>query len=499
MTIIQPIIDWFEARLGLKDTLGPTMSHAVPRSAKWWYVFGSMTLMLFMLQIMTGICLALVYVPSADEAYASLEYLNYDQTMGWFLRALHVWGSHLMIAMMSIHMLQVFLFGAFKYPRELTWIVGVLLFVCTLGMGFTGQVLRWDQDAYWGMSVGMAMGGRVPWIGPGLVQFVLGGPIIGGESLSRFFALHVFVIPGSLIALIGVHLLLVIKCGINETPTPGVLVDKATYREDYEREVHKRGMPFFPNAAGRDLVACGLVLALLFLCAMLFGPAGPNGQPDPMLIHTAPRPDFWFQSLFAVLALLPPYMETFLIIGFPVLAAGVLIMLPFLSGGGEKHWRRRPIAVLFVVMLMVSLGSLTYLAYKAPWSPVMNAWSALPTPVEYVRGRSPLELQGAMVVQNKQCRNCHALDGKGGHRGPALDDVATRLNSDQIIRQVIQGGGNMPAYGKNLSPSETKAVTAFLMTMHGQDMHELAEGYSMTPRATQQDVPPFFPERLDEQ
>jgi ubiquinol-cytochrome c reductase cytochrome b subunit len=130
---------------------------------------------------------------------------------------------------------------------------------------------------------------------------------------------------------------------------------------------------------------------------------------------------------------------------------------------------------------------------------VMNAWSAMPTPVEYVRGRSPLELQGAMVVQNKQCRNCHALDGKGGHRGPALDDVATRLNSDQIIRQVIQGGGNMPAYGKHLSPSETTAVTAFLMTLHGQNMNEAAQGYSMTPRATQQDVPPFFPVRPAEQ
>jgi ubiquinol-cytochrome c reductase cytochrome b subunit len=490
------IIDWFEARLGLQETLWPTMTHSVPRSAKWWYVFGSMTLMLFMLQIMTGICLALVYVPSADEAFASLEYLNYEQKMGWFLRALHVWGSHLMITMMSVHMVQVFLFGAFKYPRELTWIVGVLLFVCTLGMGFTGQVLRWDQDAYWGMSVGMAMAGRVPLLGPGLIQFVLGGPIIGGESLSRFFALHVFVIPGSLIALIGVHLLLVIKCGINEAPTPGALVDKKTYREIYTREVHKRGTPFFPNAAGRDMIACGIVLFLVFVCAMLFGPAGPNGQPNPMLIDTAPRPDFWFQSIFAVLALLPPYMETFLILGFPVVAGGVLIMLPFLSGGGEKHWRRRPIAVLMLTVLLVSLGSLTYLAYQAPWSPVMQAWSGIPTPVQYVQHRSPLELQGAIVVQNKQCRNCHALDGRGGRRGPALDDVATRLNTDQIIRQVIQGGGNMPAYGKHLTPAETSAVAAFLMTLHGADIHEGASGFSMTPRATQDAIPPFLPERV---
>lgn len=476
------ILDWFEARLGLQATLGPTLSHTVPQSAKWWYVFGSMTMLLFMTQIMTGICLSLVYVPSADEAYASLEYLNYDQQMGWFLRALHVWGSHLMIAMMTIHMIQVFLFGAFKYPRELTWIVGVLLFFCTLGMGFTGQVLRWDQDAYWGMGVGMSMAGRLPVIGPGLVQFVLGGPIIGGESLSRFYAFHVFVIPGSLIALIGVHLLLVIKCGVNEHPTPGVLVDKATYRERYEREVHKRGMPFFPNAAGRDMIACGTTLTLLFICAVLFGPAGPNGEPNPMLIDTAPRPDIWFQSLFAVLALLPPYMETFLILAFPGLAIAVLFLLPFLSGDGEKHWRRRPISVLLLSILCISLGSLTYLAYQAPWSPVMNAWRAMPTPVQYVKGRSPLQLQGALIVQNKQCRNCHALDGLGGRRGPALDGVGARLNGDQIIRQVIQGGGNMPAYGKHLSPAETTAVAAFLTSLDNAWEHEDAAGYSTVPR-----------------
>ena len=485
------VLNWFEERLKLGETLGPAMTHAVPTSARWWYVFGSMTLTIFMLQIATGICLSLVYVPSADEAYASLEYLNYRQHLGWFLRGMHVWGSHMMIACMSVHMIQVFLYGAYKYPRELTWIVGVLLFVCTLGMGFTGQVLRWDQDAYWGLGVGMAMAGRVPFIGPELVYFVLGGPTIGGEALSRFFALHVFVIPGMLIMLIAAHLLLVIKCGINETPTPGVLVNKATYREKYEKEVHKRGMPFFPNAAGRDMIACGIVILLIFVFAAIFGPAGPNGEPDPTLIHTSPRPDFWFQSIFAVLALLPPYMETFLIMGFPVLAAGVLFLLPFTSGDGEKSWRRRPFAVLTVTFILLVLGSLTYLAYISPWSPVMNAWSGIPTPVEYVKGRSPLEMQGAMIIQNKQCRNCHMLDGRGGQRGPELDDIATRLTADEIIRQVIQGGGNMPAYGKHLAPSEVTAVTAFLMTMHPMWEHEYGSRPSNTPNATTDPDPPI--------
>ncbi|MDP7086716.1 MAG: cytochrome b N-terminal domain-containing protein [Phycisphaerales bacterium] len=488
------LLNWFESRLHLAEVIGPSITHPVPRSAKWWYVFGSMTLVLFICQIVTGICLSLMYVPSADQAFASLNYITFQAEMGWFLRAMHVWGSHLMVGFMTIHMIQVFLFGAYKYPRELTWICGVLLFVCTLGMAFTGQVLRWDQDSYWGLGVGMSMAGRIPWIGPSLVHFILGGAIIGGEALSRFFTLHVFILPASLIGLIGIHLLLVIKKGINEKPTPGVLVDKATYEAKYHELVEKRGMPFFPNAAGRDMIATGLTLGLMFFLAMMFGPSGPAGEPNPTFIDTAPRPDFYFQSIFAVLALLPPYMETFLIIGFPILAGATLILLPFLSGGGEKHWRRRPISVAFVLALLLSLGTLTMLGYQSPWSPVMDAWSGIPTPPEYVKGRTPLELQGAIVVQNKQCRNCHMLGGRGGKRGPALDDVASRLNGDQLIRQVIQGGGNMPAYGRHLSPEETTAVTAFLLTLTNGWEHEPGAGYSMKPRPTQDPVPPFLPD-----
>ncbi|HJN80682.1 MAG TPA: c-type cytochrome, partial [Phycisphaerales bacterium] len=306
--------------------------------------------------------------------------------------------------------------------------------------------------------------------------------------------LHVFILPASLIGLIGIHLLLVIKKGINEKPTPGVLVDKATYEAKYHELVEKRGMPFFPNAAGRDMIATGLTLGLMFFLAMMFGPSGPAGEPNPTFIDTAPRPDFYFQSIFAVLALLPPYMETFLIIGFPILAGATLILLPFLSGGGEKHWRHRPISVAFVLALLLSLGTLTMLGYQSPWSPVMDAWSGIPTPPEYVKGRTPLELQGAIVVQNKQCRNCHMLGGRGGKRGPALDDVASRLNGDQLIRQVIQGGGNMPAYGRHLSPEETTAVTAFLLTLTNGWEHEPGAGYSMKPRPTQDPVPPFLPD-----
>jgi len=179
-----------------------------------------------------------------------------------------------------------------------------------------------------------------------------------------------------------------------------------------------------------------------------------------------PKPDYFFLWLYAVLSLLPPSMETPALLIGPVVIIVALLLLPFLSGEGEKSWKRRPIAVMTVLLLAVALSTFTRLAEVAPWSPHMNAWSGDPIPQQMLKGSTALERQGALVFQVKQCRNCHALGDSGGERGPALDSVAVRLTQDQLIRQVIQGGGNMPAYGKNLSPPETTALVAFLLTLH---------------------------------
>ena len=466
ITPLRAVAGWLEARTGLGAAVTPAATHPVPRrTASWWYVFGSATMTLFALQIATGICLALVYVPAADQAYQSLQYLNEQAAFGAYLRAIHFWGSNAMVLVMTLHMLQVFLFGAYKYPRELTWIVGVFMLLCTLGMAFTGQILRWDQDAYWGLGIGASIAARAPVVGSTLVHLLLGAPIIAGRTLSRFFALHVFVVPGILIALTGLHVWLVLRLGVNEWPMPGRVVDRETYRERYEAEVHRDGVPFFPVAARKDMIAMGVVILAVLVCAAIFGPNGPHGVPDPTITDASPRPDFYFLSLFALLALLPPWTETvILLVGMP-LAIVLLLALPLFASTGEKSWRRRPVAVLSSLLILLVVATFAALGVMSPWSPVMDAGTALATPVTYVQDRSPLELQGALVVQNKQCRNCHSLGGEGGARGPALDGVATRLTRDQLIRQVLQGGGNMPAYGKNLTPAEVNALVAFLETL----------------------------------
>src|SRR5437879_13563850 len=245
---------WTDSRLQLGEPIKEMALQPVPNeTASWWYVFGSAAFVLLMLQIVTGILLALVYVPSAGHAWESLNVLNHQLTLGWFLRAMHGWGSNFMVAVVLIHMAQVFLFGAYKFPRELTWVLGVFLLLMTLGMAFTGQVLRFDQDAYWGLGIGASIASCVPIIGPLAVNLMLGGPIIAGATLSRFFALHVFVVPGLLIAFVSVHLLMVLKLGINEWPMPGRIVRRATYMPEYHALTHNQGVPFVPGAIWKDL------------------------------------------------------------------------------------------------------------------------------------------------------------------------------------------------------------------------------------------------------
>jgi ubiquinol-cytochrome c reductase cytochrome b subunit len=244
-------------------------------------------------------------------------------------------------------------------------------------------------------------------------------------------------------------------------------VTKATYEKEYQELTARTGIPFVPDAAWKDAVFAAAILFSVMAFAFFFGPFGPNGQPDPTIIQTAPKPDAPFLWIYAVLAFLPPSIETPVMLVVPVLA---IAAMPLFAGQGERHWTRRPLAVLMVSVIAVSLGIFTRLGTYTPWSPVMTAWTSDATPPKYLIHRSPLERQGALVLQDKQCRNCHSLNVMGGLRGPALDDIASRMTEDEMIRQVLQGGGNMPAYGNALNPSETKALVSFLLTLHGNNL-----------------------------
>ena len=211
-------VHWLEERSGLVGALNYFLFRKVPRETNWFHTLGSATLTAFLVQAITGAILAMYYKPSPDEAYESIQMITNDLFAGWLVRGMHRWGASVMIILLFLHMGRVFLFGAYKYPRELNWLIGVLLLLMAMGEGFTGYLLPWDDTAYWATVVGVNINANAPIAGPFIANLLTGGAEIGSETLSRFYAIHMLLIPGGLFALIGLHLYLVIRLGVTAPP-----------------------------------------------------------------------------------------------------------------------------------------------------------------------------------------------------------------------------------------------------------------------------------------
>src|SRR6266498_2158374 len=211
-------LDWIEERSGLVGATRYFLFRRVPADSGWWHTLGSASLTAFLVQAVTGVILAMYYKPSPHDAYSSIQNITDDVTLGWLVRGTHKWGASVFIILMFFHMARVFLFGAYKYPRELNWIIGVTLLAVGMLEGFTGYLLPWDQTAYWATVVGINLNGTAPFLGPFIAQFLRGGAEIGPDTLARFYALHMLALPGALFALIGLHLYLVIRLGVSPNP-----------------------------------------------------------------------------------------------------------------------------------------------------------------------------------------------------------------------------------------------------------------------------------------
>jgi menaquinol-cytochrome c reductase cytochrome b subunit len=211
-------LEWLEERSGLVGGVKYFLFRKVPRDTGWFHTLGSATLTAFLVQAITGVVLAMYYKPDPDKAYQSIQFITNDLTLGWLVRGMHRWGASVFIILMFFHMARVFLFGAYKYPRELNWIIGVNLLALGMLEGFTGYLLPWDQTAYWATVVGINLNGTAPVVGPFLAQFLSGGAEIGADTLSKFYALHMLAIPGAIFGLIGLHLYLVMRLGVTSPP-----------------------------------------------------------------------------------------------------------------------------------------------------------------------------------------------------------------------------------------------------------------------------------------
>jgi quinol-cytochrome oxidoreductase complex cytochrome b subunit len=211
-------LDWLEERSGLVGGVKYFLFRKVPADIGWFHTLGSATLTAFIVQATTGVILAMYYKPDPNSAYESIKHITNDLTLGWLVRGMHRWGASVFIILMFFHMARVFLFSAYKYPRELNWIIGVLLLATGMFEGFTGYLLPWDQTAYWASVVGININGTAPFLGPFIAQFLRGGAEIGPDTLARFYSLHMLVLPGALFGLIGLHLYLVIRLGVSPNP-----------------------------------------------------------------------------------------------------------------------------------------------------------------------------------------------------------------------------------------------------------------------------------------
>ena len=454
------LLAWLDDRSGLITWLRHALEHPVPPRTGWWYVFGSATFIAFVLQVITGIALATAYVPSSGQAYDSLRFISEQALLGRFLRGMHYFGASAMVLLIGIHVSRTYWMAAYKFPRELSWFSGAVLLLLTLALAFTGQLLRWDQNAVWSVIVGAAQAGRMPVVGGELARFLLAGDTIGGATLSRFFAFHVFFIPALVFAFVGLHLLLVLRHGISERTRDGNRVDPATYRAHYASLLQREGVPFWPDAAWRDVVFGAAMVATIVVLALVVGPPELSGPPDPSILEAYPRPDWYFLWYFAVLALTPRNLETFIIVAGPLLF-GAALLLPAFFNKGFRSVRQRPWAALLVAFMWTTIVSFWVAGERADWSP---NFSARPLPASVVRSSEPAVLEGARLFHEKGCEFCHAIAGYGGKRGPDLSDVRGRMAPEQIDARIMNGGPNMPAYARTLTPEQVRALVAFLST-----------------------------------
>jgi len=458
---MKKILDWLDERTGWRKVKEVILDRHIPQGVNWWYTLGSITMFLFVVQVVTGILLAMHYSPSPDHAYDSVRYLGEEVPMGQWIRAIHKWGATGMVVAVTLHLLRVFFMGAYKYPREVTWLSGVALFCIVIGFGFTGYLLPWDQKAYWATTVGAHMTEQVPLIGPILAKIMKGSMDLGAITLSRFYAIHVLVFPAIAILLMGFHLFLVIWHGISAPPEKlnaqeAAAPDwKSRFKERYA-QLKARGLSFFPYIIFKDIVAVTLVFLVLSLIAYL-KPAELEDVANPTDSTYNPRPEWYFLSVFQLLKYFPGSLEAFAIVLLPLIAFGLLFGLPFLDRGPKRHPLQRPLWTGAGILAMIGLVVLT----------VLGAQSPLTNPMVK---KDPLIVEGKKLFDSFHCLYCHSLKGQGGSVGPALDNVGMRRNREWLAAHFrdpkkMTPGTKMPNF--KMMDSEVEALVAYMSSLGG--------------------------------
>jgi ubiquinol-cytochrome c reductase cytochrome b subunit len=470
------VFNWFDRRAGINSLLHEALDEPIPGGARLAYVFGSGLLFLFLSQIITGVFLALYYVPSADHAHTTIAYITKEVMAGSFLRSLHSYGSSAMVIVLLMHLTQTFLYGSYKGRRELLWVSGCLLFALVIGMAFTGYLLPWDMKAYFATTVGTNISGEVPLIGEGVKRLMRGGNDMGTLTLSRFFVAHVFLIPAAIFAFVAMHVYLFRKAGA----AGPISEDPITPKQKTER--------FYPRQVLMDMgFGLALIAALGILAYLVPVELGPKANPADT--QYVPRPEWYYLPVFQWLKYWQGSRAIIGILVIPLIIIGLFVGLPFMDRRLERRPWKRPLAVgafTIVFLSLILLGTLSYTGdhrdpgiaeqlakqreeteqfMRAPFEPEPSGSSLAAANAELA---DPLASHGKSIYEAQSCNACHGDGGIGTSAGAKLIGIGAKFPADRLAALLKKPTDKMTSGGMTaveLTDEETKGLIAYLTSL----------------------------------
>ena len=443
-------IEHLDHRTGLHSGLRRFLYEEIPASSGWHQVFGSVALFLILIQFFTGAMLAFNYAPTPGDAYSSLRYILTEVTAGRLMRGLHHWGASMIIVIVVLHMVQVFLWGAYKKPREGTWVVGAILLLLTLAYGLTGYLLPWDNRAYFGTVVTTQIGASVPLLGPYVSRLLGSSGDVGVVTFARFYGLHVLLLPPATMLLIAFHVYLVRRHGV--APTPG---DEAKPKKS-----------FFPEQVFKDTVAVFIAFAILFVMALVVR-VPLERLADPTDTNYIPRPEWYFLFLFQTLKAFNGPLEVVGTVVLPTLAILALILTPFIDRSRVVRLRQRTLAFGVVALAALGWGGLTAAAVATTGQQTAAEQIDFSGPTQWMQ-LTPVEMAGIHYFREAQCSMCHNVTGDTPKMGPNLINTGRRHDAGWLMAHfanptAVSPGTTMKT--PQLSDTAIKSLTSLMMAL----------------------------------
>ncbi len=442
----------FRDRIGWEKYLRPFLFKELPPDTGWAATLGSLCLLLFGLLVVTGIFLAMFYNPSPDKAYQSIAYIMKDVPLGAVLRGLHHWGAGALVLVVSLHLLSTYFSGSYQAPRELTWVVGVCLFLITLGLGFTGYLLPWDLKAYWATVVSSNIPRHLPVIGTFITGIMLGGQTMSGLTLTRFYAVHTLLLPALLAGCAFLHLYLVRLHGLAANPEKQpahAAAGQQTYR-------------FFPEHAFRSALVFSVVL-LILLGLSVFARIPREQIAGTFIESYLPRPEWYFMWLFQLLTFFSGAWETVGSLVIPIIGVILLLALPFLNKSRDRGLANRPLAAAVGVMAVIAVIYLSLMGFVG----TLPYGEIIPVPQ---RPLTANEARGLSLYVDRECAYCHQIQGRGGHRtGPDLANILAKgRDVDYLVKffkdpQAVSPTAIMPKY--DLPDQDRRDLAEFILAL----------------------------------